>query len=227
MPGVAKVGGTCSRPVSLIDLYPTLIDLCGLSGNTKKSEEGHSLDGHSLKPLLVDPDHGHWTGPDTVLTALSKWGKLPDPAQQSYSLRSQEWRYIRYENGKEELYHTSNDPLEWNNLAGVAEYAKPLNDFRSQLLLRIPKSSSAAEPSAAEWKEIFFTKHPDADTNQMVNSVGLNTTSSKRSLMELRLILLRKLRQAQMVRYKRSVYFRKTLRVPSFSPIVIMEKFTM
>ena len=39
------------------------------------------------------------------------------PSEQSYSLKSKKWRYIRYANGKEELYDVNKDPKEWNNLA--------------------------------------------------------------------------------------------------------------
>ena len=55
----ATAGGQCPRPVSLIDLYPTLVDLCGLPSDTKKNEQGRPLDGHSLKPLLTDPENGY------------------------------------------------------------------------------------------------------------------------------------------------------------------------
>ena len=44
-PGVAKPGGIAEHPVSLIDLYPTLADLCGLEGDTRKNEKGAPLDG--------------------------------------------------------------------------------------------------------------------------------------------------------------------------------------
>ena len=52
-PGVLKLDGLSTQPVSLIDIYPTLIDLCGLTGETRKNAKGHSLDGHSMRPLLV------------------------------------------------------------------------------------------------------------------------------------------------------------------------------
>ena len=52
--GVGKAEGVSTQPVSLIDIYPTLIDLCGLSDETMKNEKGHALDGHSLKPLLAE-----------------------------------------------------------------------------------------------------------------------------------------------------------------------------
>jgi hypothetical protein len=101
------------------------------------------------------------------------------PAQESYSLRSKDWRYIRYENGKEELYHTSNDPHEWNNLDERAEHAGRLIHFRKRLLDRIPqpgtippqpkwkpKGSSNPNSRAEAWKSQYFSSHPAADANK-------------------------------------------------------------
>jgi len=166
-PGVARPGGVADHPVSLIDLYPTLIDLCGLTGDTRKNGKGRPLDGHSLRPLLENPQTGQWSGPAEVLTALYKWAKVYDPAEQSYSLRSKDWRYIRYSNGKEELYHNAEDPYEWTNLASDPQYAAKLKSFRAKLATRLPKPESAPTESADEaWKDQFFRWHPDADTNQ-------------------------------------------------------------
>ena len=66
-PGVSRAGKECERPVSLIDLYPTLIDLCGLPSSTQKNEKGRPLDGFSMKPLLKNPEKGKWEGPDLSL----------------------------------------------------------------------------------------------------------------------------------------------------------------
>jgi len=166
-PGVAKAGGVVERPVSLIDLYPTLIDLCGLTGQTRKNDKGRPLDGHSLRPFLENPQTDEWSGPDEVLTALYKWAQYYDPAKQSYSLRSKDWRYIRYSNGKEELYHNREDPYEWTNLAGNAQYVSKLDSFRAKLAARIPKSEPAPTKPAAEiWKDTFFKRHPKADANR-------------------------------------------------------------
>jgi arylsulfatase A-like enzyme len=121
-----------AQPVSLIDIYPTLIDLCRLTRQTRKNDKGHSLDGHSLKPLLEDPESGEWSGPDSVLTALYKWRMKYDPSQESYALRAKDWRYIRYENGKEELYFTKEDPYEWTNLANDSAHVQTLGHFRQQ-----------------------------------------------------------------------------------------------
>ena len=179
-PGACKAAGVSTQPVSLIDIYPTLIDLCGLSSNTTKNEKGHSLDGHSLKPLLENPESGEWSGPQSALTALYKWRMKYDPSQESYSLRAKDWRYIRYENGKEELYSTPDDPHEWTNLAGDVAYTKTLTGFRNELSARVPAAGSelpsqpafqpkppAVKKSDGEaWKDKYFDRHPAADTNK-------------------------------------------------------------
>ncbi|MBC8352746.1 MAG: sulfatase [Planctomycetes bacterium] len=178
-PGTAAAGRKCDQPVSLIDLYPTLIDLCSLTGDTKESDKGHALDGHSIKPLLENPKSGEWSGPDAVLTALYKWRMKYDPAQESYSLRSKDWRYIRYSNGKEELYDETEDPYEWNNLADLPEQASRLAAFREKLQSRLPKPGTiptqpvwqpkqAAKPrsDAEAWKDKYFATHPHADANK-------------------------------------------------------------
>ena len=95
-----------------------MVDLCGLTGDTRKNEQGRPLDGHSLKPFLLDPKTEQWDGPDAALTALFRGAKTDIPSEQSYTLRLKDWRYIRYSNGKEELYDHVNDPHEWTNLAG-------------------------------------------------------------------------------------------------------------
>lgn len=166
-PDVAEAGGVVEQPVSLIDLYPTLIDLCGLTGETRKNDKGRPLDGHSLKPFLENPQTGEWSGPDEVLTALYKWARDYDPAQQSYALRSKDWRYIRYSNGKEELYHNAEDPYEWTNLADNPQYTSTRNSFRAKLADRLPKPAPGPAKSPNQiWKDSFFRKHPEADANR-------------------------------------------------------------
>ena len=183
-PGIGKPSGIVTRPVSLIDIYPTMIDLCGLDDNTMKNDRGHPLDGHSLKPLLEKPAQGKWSGPDSALTALYKWRMKYNPSQENYSLRTDNWRYIRYENGKEELYFTSEDPHEWMNLAGNPSHSATLKKFRRQLSKRIPSPQSKVPPQPAfkpktvaakrpatkgdaeAWKDKYFSMHPQADRNK-------------------------------------------------------------
>jgi len=164
-PGVSKENKECEQPVSLVDLYPTLLDLCDLPDNTMKNDKGRPLDGFSMKPFLQDPKNGKWEGPDYALTALYKWAQYYDPAFQNYSLRFKDWRYIRYENGKEELYHTAKDDHEWNNLAENTKFEKKLTGFRTQLLSIIPESIPEKPKSNEYWKDQYFKKNPSADTN--------------------------------------------------------------
>ncbi len=97
-PGITLPGSVCNRPVNLIDIYPTLIDLCGLKTNTK-------FDGTSLVPLLEDPEAA-WERPSVITCERG-----------NHAVRSERWRYIRYNDGAEELYDCDNDPHEWTNLA--------------------------------------------------------------------------------------------------------------
>ena len=195
-PGVALAGSESPEAVSLLDIYPTLLDLCSIPSNTKKSEIGRPLDGHSLKPLLADPSSGRWRGPRSALTALYKWRTKYDPSKESYSLRSKTHRYIRYENGREEFYDTLKDPHEWTNLAGDPAYAMQLADYRSELRSRVPSSGTEIPPqpafkpklpqspqvneksqgkrtggnlsggNAEAWKSQYFSKHPQADSDR-------------------------------------------------------------
>ncbi|MBI22482.1 MAG: hypothetical protein CMN05_02670 [Roseibacillus sp.] len=165
-PGVSRVGEKCDRPVSLIDLYPTLLDLCGLPTDTVLNPKGRPLDGHSLKALLADPQKGRWEGPPAALTALYKFAQYYDPAGQSYSHRYRDWRYIHYANGKEELYHTAKDPHEWHNLASRPGQAERLANYREALRKLIPSRPLSEKEQAARWKEQYFKRHPGADTNK-------------------------------------------------------------
>ena len=101
-PGVTKGGGRCSRPVSLLDVYPTLAELCG-------TKEREGLDGRSLLPLLRDPSAA-WDRP-----AVTTWGR------NNHAVRGDRYRYIRRSDGSEELYDHKTDPDEFKNLAGRKE----------------------------------------------------------------------------------------------------------
>ena len=134
-PGVAKAGGIVERPVSLIDIYPTLADLCGLQGDTRKNDKGAPLDGYSLKPLLVDPEADTWDGPEAALTVI-KADRRPSEQtdQHHYSVRTRRWRYILYNDGSEELYDHDSDPYEWTNLSGDTRWAQVKAGLKARLL---------------------------------------------------------------------------------------------
>src|SRR6185369_7851848 len=96
-------GAKCAEPVSLIDLYPTLIEMCGLP-----PREG--LSGQSLAPLLREPTR------ETGRHVISTFDRG------NYSVMGSRWHYIRYADGSEELYDLKADPNEWTNLGVDPSY---------------------------------------------------------------------------------------------------------
>jgi arylsulfatase A-like enzyme len=94
-------------PVGLIDLYPTLLTLCGLP-----MPGPQKLDGIDLTPILRGEtlERGE--------PVLSTYG------EGNHSIRDWRFRYIRYRNGEEELYDHANDPHEWHNLADNPAFTK-------------------------------------------------------------------------------------------------------
>jgi arylsulfatase A-like enzyme len=137
-PGVAR-NLECSKPVSLIDLYPSLLKYCSLPESPNKEGNQQELDGNSLIPLLENPEKGNWNGPDIAVTAVCSQQKLeinqPGPInQQQYSVRSERYRYILYRNGEEELYDHRYDPYEWFNLTGDKSRAFMKLHMKEQLL---------------------------------------------------------------------------------------------
>lgn len=112
-PGMRE-GGVSRRPVGLIDIYPTLLDLVGL-----KADDAH--EGHSLRPLLEDPA-AEW--PHFARTSFGP---------NNVALRSEDFRYIRYADGSEELYDHRKDPNEWKNLAKNPEFRGVMELHAKQL----------------------------------------------------------------------------------------------
>jgi len=121
LPGT-DAGGKVQHPVSLIDLFPTLSEICGLKGDNRKSESGGQIGGYSLLPFLMDPETSSWHGPDGALTMIGVGLDSEDVMRQTYAYRTRDWRYIHYMDGSEELYDHQNDPYEWKNLAGNENY---------------------------------------------------------------------------------------------------------
>ena len=128
-PGVTRAGGQCDQPVSLIDLYPTLIDLAGLP-------EKRGLDGQSLQPLLKNPE-SEWERPATITYLYG-----------NHALRSRRWSYIRYEDGSEELYDRRQDPAEWINLAAKSGMNSVLKQMRDGL----PDPEAPEAPRAGNYQ---------------------------------------------------------------------------
>jgi arylsulfatase A-like enzyme len=109
-PGLTRPGERCERVVNLMDLYPTLIDLCGLPAR-------NNIAGRSIRTLLEKPD-ARWDYP--TLTTYQK---------DNHSIRSERWRFTKYADDTEELYDHENDPMEWTNLAGDSKYSAVKDDL--------------------------------------------------------------------------------------------------
>ena len=105
-----KPSSICRQPVSLIDVYSSLVDLAGFKIPSW-------LDGQSIKPQLIDP-------------SLSRPPVICSYGAGNTAIRTERWRYIRYEDGSEELYDHDVDPNEWKNLAKKVDFRKIKDDLR-------------------------------------------------------------------------------------------------
>ena len=121
-PGIA-VNAKCHQPAELLDLYPTLAELCQLP-------EQQQLEGLSLRPQLENAATARRQ------PALTTHGPGND------SVRTDRWRYIRYADGSEELYDMQQDPQELKNLAKRAEFASR----KQELAQHLPQASAPPQP---------------------------------------------------------------------------------
>ena len=126
-PGVEAAGTPRQQPVSLLDLYPTLLELCSLPPRT-------DLDGVSFVPLLKNPAAPRNPAVSTLMRG-------------NHAVISEKWRYIRYHDGSEELYDRKADPNEYRNLAASRD------DAKRALAKWIPKQNA---PRAAERNDFDF-----------------------------------------------------------------------
>lgn len=124
-----KPGAVCGRTVSLVDLFPTLVELAGLPSPRQQ------LDGCSLAPLLRDPS-APWNRPVVVTNERG-----------NHAILDEHYNYIRYANGEEELYDQQRDPNEWTNLASNPE----LISVKSRLKALLPTLET--EAPYAPWRD--------------------------------------------------------------------------
>ncbi len=128
-PAVTQKQTRTNAPAGLIDLYPTLVDLCRLPPKD-------DLDGESLKPWLIDGSKPR------ERPALTTHG----PG--NHSLRTERYRYIRYDDGSDELYDHQTDPHEWKNLARNPDHAETI----ARLANWLPRNEAKPAPSKAAYK---------------------------------------------------------------------------
>ncbi len=135
-PGVSSKGGVASSPVSHVDLFPTLAELCGVKPPA-------NVQGQSLVPMLRDPT---LAGRGWALTQVSRGGGraratvTADVGSEGgrffgYSLRTPRWRYTEWAEGVRgrELYDHESDPRELTNLAEDPAHAKTVEGLSRQL----------------------------------------------------------------------------------------------
>ena len=123
VPGLTKAVSKSARFVSLQDIYPTLAELCGI-------EPPGYVDGRSLVPLLKKPNT-QWKS--TAISALY---------DRYISIRTEQFRYIRYTNSEEEFYDCAKDPHEWTNQIGNPKYTTEINKLRAS----VPTLSQMSPP---------------------------------------------------------------------------------
>jgi arylsulfatase A-like enzyme len=114
-PGVSTPNTRSKRTVSLVDLYPTLIELAGLPARD-------DLDGRSIAPLVRNPQQ-EWPYPALITHSVPWHGE-------NHAVRSEDYHYITYSDGGEELYDVKADPNSWTNIAHDANFAQVKAEMR-------------------------------------------------------------------------------------------------
>lgn len=127
VPGNESNGSKRTQSVSLLDIYPTLVELCGLP-------DAEKLEGESLASIIEKPDAKR------SKPVLSTW------YYKNHAVRSDDWRYIQYRDGTEELYNHQSDPGEHTNMASDPQYADVIREHQQWL----PKNN-ALPAGKTEW----------------------------------------------------------------------------
>ena len=107
------------------DSFPSLLALAQLPARP-------DLEGHSLVPQFQDA------------SAPREWPAITTHNRGNHTIRTQDWRYIRYADGSEELYDMKNDPNEWTNLAKAPEHTAK----KTELAKWLPKIDKAPVPGS-------------------------------------------------------------------------------
>ncbi len=131
----------CSKPVGLIDLYPTLLELCGLPARGAN-------EGSSLVPLLDDPNS------DWRFSTITTYGRA------NHSIRSARYRFMRYEDGSEELYDHQADPHGFVNLATSKEHQEVVRQHRAELPIHDAHYHEATDTAPVNaWLQESFVRN--------------------------------------------------------------------
>jgi iduronate 2-sulfatase len=136
-PNAKAPGKSCDRVAELIDIYPTVAELCGV-------KLAHAVDGQSLAKHLDDPTLPFKKGAYTQVTR----GAPKKDGFMGYSVRTERWRYNEWGEGKKgiELYDHENDPKEHKNLATDPMHVKTIEELKALLHEpRLKRSTRSSE----------------------------------------------------------------------------------
>jgi lysophospholipase L1-like esterase len=165
-PGHRAKGFVCARPAELLDLYPTLADLCGLPVPA-------GLHGTSLRPFLDNPAApGKKAAYTQVLRGSGKDQFL------GRSVRTQRYRYTEWDGGKRgaELYDHDSDPHEYSNLAADPQHATTVRELKELL-----KGGTAVTAGFARWEpEIQAIERRDREQPPPEGAIVFTGSSSIR-----------------------------------------------
>lgn len=163
LPAGTQAGTVYDQPVSLLSLYATATELCGLP-------EKKDIDSQSIVSILRDPSKPIQK---SALTFLHDGG--------SVGVSAKDWRYIRYKDGQEELYDIKNDPYEWTNLAEYPNSAKKLAELRREIPTKFAPIIPISDEGLGEALFTPFTgEYPASpDEEGAYRTVFFNQTSAQ------------------------------------------------
>jgi len=157
--------GICNKAVSMMDIFPTLLDLTGTP------TPSYDYRGRSIRKLVENPN-ADWCG-----AALTSYANI------DHSVRTDRYRYIKFNSGKEELYDHETDPNEWTNVATKASYATVLADHRSILTKMLnnnvnPISNCGATGTTNKAPTVVLTSPVSSDVFEDPATITLNASAT-------------------------------------------------
>lgn len=138
VPGLTNDEGKSSRVVEMLDIYPTLANLCNLKNIPQ------DLQGKNLLPLLQNPDAA-WDGAaySVLLRTPNRFIKYMKQGERALgrTIRTERYRYTEWNDGEKggELYDYQVDPNENDNLYNNPKYKKIQKELQEKLYKKIEK----------------------------------------------------------------------------------------
>ncbi|WP_211217419.1 sulfatase-like hydrolase/transferase [Neolewinella persica] len=131
LPGGKVIG----QAAEMLSIYPTLLDLCGLPAYERN-------EGRSLVPLMQGKREAD---PHLAITTFG---------MNNHAVKSDRFRYIRYEDGGEEFYDHQDDPDEFTNQANNPDYEKE----KAKLKAELPEANAAWDPKSSYTFQPYFVE---------------------------------------------------------------------